>query len=442
MKKSKVLKRLFACIALSCAAGFSAFFGGCGSTGRDGVNGKDLNIYDLYEAAKVESGNPDLTMDEFLKQYLSYSPAELEQITSLKASINKSLMASVSVVSRFKKRATNGYSYSRSAGSGVIVDIDRESGDMIVLTNNHVVYSADEDVMGDGYCDEVSLWFYGAESSNYKVTNKNAMDAELIAASITYDVALLKVTNNQLVKSSKAEKVNWCEREENYMGETVYAIGNANGETMSATVGYISKDIEEITVNAGTEENPDYRHNIVLRTSAPVNPGNSGGGLFNADGELVGLVKAKSKTESDRGYALTAAATKRVVRKLLNAYNGNNTRGVSIVNHGIDFTVTDSYSTGLNSEGLAEIREEVSVSGVAFNSSAAGALRVGDVIKNIKIIRNNVVVDEVEVMREHNINDIMLAVTANDKVEFVVNRVTGVSTYRVTFTKNEFKLAD
>ncbi len=82
MKKSGAFKRIFAGVALSSAVGLSALFGGCAS-GRDGVNGKDLNIYDLYEAAKVESGNSDLTMDEFLKQYLSYSPADIERITAL-----------------------------------------------------------------------------------------------------------------------------------------------------------------------------------------------------------------------------------------------------------------------------------------------------------------------------------------------------------------------
>lgn len=442
MKKSKAFKRIFAAVALSSAAALSAFFGGCASSGRDGVNGKDLNIYDIYEAAKTESGNPYLTMDEFLKEYLSYSPSELEKITSFKAAVNKSLMASVSVVSRFKIRTANGYRVSSHGGSGVIIDIDRESGDMVVLTNCHVVYMNDADVIGDGYSDDLSLWFYGGECDNYKVNNKNAIPAELIAASRTYDVALLKVTGSESVKSSKAEKVNWFAGEENYLGETVFAIGNANGETMSATVGYISKDFEKITVNAGTEEQPEPMSFNVLRTSAPVNPGNSGGGLFNSSGELVGLIKAKSKTETDRGYALTAAATKRVVKKLLSAYGGEQTRGISVVNHGIGFTVTDSYSTGLNEYGLAEICEEVAVSEVAFDSGAAGSLRVGDLIKRIKIVRNGSTVDEVEVMREHNITDVMLSVVVNDRVEFTVKRGMGEMKFSVTFTKKDFQQAE
>ncbi len=441
MKKSGAFKRIFAGVALSSAVGLSALFGGCAS-GRDGVNGKDLNIYDLYEAAKVESGNSDLTMDEFLKQYLSYSPADIEKITSLKACINKSLMASVSVISRIKKSRPNGYQVSRSAGSGIIIDIDREKGDMIVLTNCHVVYSPDDDVMGDRFSDDISVWLYGYECDNYKVNNKNAISAELIAASITYDAALLKVTGSEIVKASKAEKMNWCVSEENYIGETVYAIGNANGENMSATVGYITKDLEEISVNAGTEEKPDVRSHPAVRTSAPINPGNSGGGLFNADGELVGLVSASSKTYSDRGYAITAASTRRIVNKMLSAYSGENTRGVSILNHGIKLNVTDSYSTGLNAQGLAEIREEVSVSEVALNSSALLSLRIGDVIKHVKVIRNGETVDEVEVMRKHNIDDIMLSVSVNDRVEFTVKRGANEIHVQVTFNKNEFKTAD
>ncbi len=442
MKKSRAFKRIFAVAAMSSAVGLAALFGGCASSGRDGVNGKDLNIYDIYEAAKVESGNPDLTMDEFLKQYLSYSSADLEYITSLKACINKSLMASVSVISRFKKGTTSSYQVSRSAGSGIIIDIDRESGDMIVLTNCHVVYSPDDNVLGDRYSEDISVWLYGYECDNYKVKNKNAIPAELIAASITYDAALLKITGSDIVKASKAEKMNWCMREENYIGETVYAIGNANGETMSATVGYITKDLEEISVNAGTEEKPDVRSHPAVRTSAPINPGNSGGGLFNGDGELVGLVSASSKKYADRGYAITAASTRRVVNKMLNAYSGEKTRGVSILNHGIRFTVKDSYSTGLNAQGVAEIREVVSVTEIAFNSGAVLSLRAGDVIKHIKVIRNGSTVDEVEVMREHNIDDIMLSVTAGDAVEFTVRRGLNEFPVRVTFNKNEFRTAD
>ncbi|MDE7163425.1 MAG: trypsin-like peptidase domain-containing protein [Clostridia bacterium] len=442
MKKGLAFKRIFAGVALSSAVGLSALFGGCASSGREGINGKDLNIYDIYEAAKAESGNPDMTMDEFLKQYLSYSPADLEHITSLEACINKSLMASVSVISRIKKGTTNRYHVSSSAGSGIIIDIDRENGDMLVLTNCHVVYSPDDDVLGDGYSDDISVWLYGSECSNYKVNNKNAIKAQLIAASITYDAALLKVTGSQKVKVSKAEKMNWCMREENYVGETVYAIGNANSETMSATVGYITKDLEKITVNAGTEEKPDYRSHPAVRTSAPINPGNSGGGLFNGDGELVGLVSASSKTYADRGYAITAASTRRVVNKMLNSYSGENTRGISIVDHGIEFTVTDSYSPGLNEHGDAEICEEITVSGVGMLSSAVGKLGIGDVIKHIKVIRRNTVVDEVEVNRMHNIDDIMLSVMPNDCVEFTVKGNYGNYHVSVYFTVNEFKTAD
>lgn len=442
MIKSKAFKRLFAVVALSCAACLSAVLGGCAASGKDGVNGKDLNIYDIYEAAKAESGNPDLTMDEFLKQYLSYSPSELEQITSLRAAVNKTLLASVSVVSAHKIGTTNSYRVERHAGSGVIIDIDRENGDMTVLTNCHVVYTADENVIGDGYSDDVSLWLYGGESGNYKVTNKNEIPAELIATSRTHDVALLKVTGSETVKKSKAEKANWCAREENYVGETVYAIGNAKGESMSATVGYISKDIEEITVNGGTDDNPQIMTRTALRTSAQVNPGNSGGGLFNADGELVGLITAKSKTETDRGYALTAAATKRVVKKLLDAYNGEITRGISLVNHGIEVDVTDSYSTGLNAQGLAEICEEVSVSSASNGGNATFSLFRGDVIKGVKVIRNGSVADEIAVMREHNFNDIMLSVTAGDRVEFSIRRGGNDISVSLTFTAKDFRQAE
>ncbi len=69
----------------------TAFVGGCvsfsGVDGRDGKDGQDVSIYECYELAKQE--DPELTIEEFLKKYLSYSGDAVESGFSMQASINR-----------------------------------------------------------------------------------------------------------------------------------------------------------------------------------------------------------------------------------------------------------------------------------------------------------------------------------------------------------------
>lgn len=447
--KNRKLKRIIAAAAIALTLGAASAFGGCtGAVGRDGVDGKDLNIYDIYQTTKEETGNPDLTFAEFLKEYLSYTPSQIEQQTSLAASINRSLLSSVSIQAQFNE---NG-SPAAYSGSGVIIDIDKANGDMTIVTNCHVVYSSKANRYGqDGYSDTIYLWLYGSESDYTQTNNNNAIPATLIAASKTYDVAVLKVTGDKNVKRSQARAAEWTAAEESFVGETVYAIGNANSQTMSANVGYISKDLEQISVDLGDKgllgSTVYYNYNV-LRTSAAINSGNSGGGLYNADGELVGLVNAKSKEDvAGFGYALTAASTKRVVKSMLDNYAATGAEAHylnKIINdklNGIYVEVSDMYSTGLNADGYAEIYEQVTV--LNSRGAASGKVQSGDVLKNIKIMRGNTVIEDLPVNREHNFHDAMLSVRAGDSVEFTVERaVVGEMTVTVEYAASDFDEVD
>lgn len=441
MKKRK-LKAILATVGVALTLGVSAVFGGCNAiAARDGVDGKDLNIYDIYAAAKVESGNPDLTFTEFLREYLSYNPDEIENAVTLQTSINRSLMSSVSIQTQFREY-TSGMTSTDTAysGSGVIIDIDREKGDMTVVTNCHVVYSAKANRYSqDGYSDNIHLWLYGSESDYEETYRNNAIPATIVAASKTYDVAVLKVTGSDIVKRSYAVAASWAGAEEVYLGETVFAIGNANSQKMSANVGYISKDLELIQIDLGDTKSYTYS---VLRTSAAINSGNSGGGLYNLGGEIAGLVNAKSKSDvSGMGYALTAASTKRVVKSMLDEYaaNGFEAHYVNRAKHGINVTVVDMYSTGLNSKGYAEIYEQVQVNSTDFNTAFSQLLKNGDVLKHIKITRGTAIVENLDINREHNFHDAMLSVRAGDTVEITVLRGSEEMTQSVMFVENNFE---
>ncbi len=421
--KKRSLKAVIATVSVALTLGVSAAFGGCslitGNTAapRDGVDGKDLNIYDIYAAAKAESGNSDMTFNEFLREYLSYNPDEVENAVTLQTAINNSLLSSVSIQSQFNESGTTA-AYS---GSGVIIDIDKSSGNMTVVTNCHVVYSAKARyTANNGYSNNIYVWLYGSESEYDSTYKNNAISATLVAASKTYDVAVLKVTGSDLVKKSQAHAASWAASEETYVGETVYAIGNANSQKLSANVGYVSKDLETIQVDLGTAIRSEAYNYSVLRTSAAINSGNSGGGLYNLGSELVGLVNAKSKSDATGfGYALTAASTKRVVRNLLDNA-GSSVSKVKRFKHGIEVSVTDMYSTGLNENGFAEICEQVQVK--SSSSAFYNKLNRGDVLKHIKITRGGKVIEDMDINREHNFHDAILSVRSGDTVEITALR--------------------
>ncbi|MDE7087441.1 MAG: serine protease [Clostridia bacterium] len=402
-----------------------------------------MNIYDIYAAVKAETGNENLSFTDFVKEYLTYTSSDLESQVTLQTSINRSLMASVSILAGFKESMTSS-KLSTYSGSGVIIDVDTATGDMIVMTNCHVVYSTKASKISgqDGYTDNVYVWTYGSEYSD-----SGRLKASVIAASKTYDVALLKVTGGETGK--KCKTATWIGGEETYLGETVYAIGNAGGDKMSANVGYISKDLQTVTVNMGTETYKEEFSYQVLRTSAPINSGNSGGGLFNAGGELVGLINSKSLEKDDSGnvltgvgFALTASSTKRVVRRMLDEYDGYETHGFKQVNHHIVLNEEDNgYCTGLNEQGYAEIREDAVVIS-AFSGKYSGKIKSGDKITNVKITRSvggvEKVVEDVEIKRIHNFNDVMLSVVPNDKVVISVMHGNTTEDVEVTFTENDF----
>ncbi len=448
MKKHFFKKAAVIAVAVATLAIVPTASGCLVTNGRDGVNGKDLTIYDIWQETKTQTGNSELTYDEFLREYLSFTSPDLQEATSLQASINRSLLSGVSIISTFDEyKRVFGFGGTQTVaeeaqyyGSGVILDVNRQSGDMFVVTNCHVVYSLNARTSSNsikldkssGFAKRVDLWLYGSEFEE-----ENAIKAEIIGASKSYDIAVLKVSGSDLVKRSQAVAAQWSGGEERFIGETVYAVGNADGKKLSASVGYVSKDSEEITVNLGTDSNLENYEYRVLRTDTAINGGNSGGGLFNKYGELVGIVNAKTVSESidNMGYALPASTTKRVVQKLIAQTGGN--FGLESVPQGITYEVEDSYTTGLNADGNAEIKEVVTVKN-ANSGTVWGKLKANDVIKRVTISRNNTVIEDISVNRLHNITDALIVVQANDKVTFTIERDGEETKVEIVFTSSDF----
>lgn len=425
------------------------FFCGCtlsdGRDGRDGKDGKDVSITEIYE--KYVESYGEISYADFLKEYLNYTNEELDSLVGLQAKINKSLMCGVSILSRFAygssgsgffpgRPSSSRNTYKVYTGSGVILWLDKEKGDAYVATNCHVVY---DDTSVNKFCDDVRLYLYGQDvngvnfsiDADYSIRGDEdyCINAEILGASVSYDVALLKVTGSEVLKNSNADVASFSDAYEAYVGESVYAIGNASGEGLGASEGIISRDSEQIELSLSDENEDDVGVYRVLRTTAAINHGNSGGALYNAKGEIVGLVNAKDDSEDvdNMGYVLPANNVRRILKLMYDNYVENGNRmlsggGVKKARLNVVTQIDYTYSLFNSVTNRAEIYETIKVSEIA-GSPASGNLKVDDVIKNIKLSDpNGNVYEETEVRRNFYVSEMLFSVRAGDTVTLTVLR--------------------
>lgn len=427
MKAIKVLATAVAAVAIAAIS----IFGGC-ARGADGRDGQDVSIYEIYEAtnaARVEEGLETLSFLEFISEYLSYDGTEAEQLVSMQTAINRSLLSAVSVSASFRVQATPPYAGSEQAtslGSGVILEIDKEEGDMYVVTNCHVVY--DDSALDSVISSNVEVYLYGQESSDY------AIPATVIGASLTYDIAVLKVTGSDIVSRSDAMAASWTKSESVNVGQTVYAVGNAGGIGLSATTGIVSVDSEYIELSMGSSSDDSYRYRTI-RTSVPIYSGNSGGGLYNAGGELIGIINSKTWAFYSGGEAeyadnvsnaLPASVVRRVAESMIDRYEDDgaaHTDGINRVTLGITVQAASSRALLDNETNLVNIVETVEVTAITSGTPAYGVLKTGDVITAASIVGSDGSVKEsIPVTRIFNVSDLAIAVRYGDSVVYTIER--------------------
>lgn len=137
----------------------------------------------------------------------------------------------------------------QSLGSGFII-----SEDGYILTNNHVIEGADEIIV--------------------RLSDRSELDAKLIGADKSSDIALLKVDESNL------PTVKLGDSEELEVGEWVLAIGSPFGFDHTVTKGIVSAKGRSL---------PNENYVPFIQTDVAINPGNSGGPLFDMDGEVIGI---------------------------------------------------------------------------------------------------------------------------------------------------------
>ena len=259
-----------------------------------------------------------------------------------------------------------------ASGSGVII-----SEDGYIVTNNHVIQNADKV--------EVVL------------NDKREYEAEVIGRDPSTDLALLKVNAKNLpfIYYGNSDQVK--------VGEWALAVGNPFSLTSTVTAGIISAKGRNINIL-----NEKFAIESFIQTDAAVNPGNSGGALVNANGELIGINSAiASNTGSYSGYsfAVPVNIVRKVVADLLE-YGEVQRAFIGVVLEDLNADLGKKkdiadlkgvYVSGLNAGGAAE----------------EGGVKEGDIILKIQdVIVNNVPELQEQIGRYR----------PGDKVQLLINR--------------------
>ena len=218
------------------------------------------------------------------------------------------------------------------AGSGVIYDPNG-----YIVTNYHVANET---------CKKITVTLY--DGSSY--------EGQYIYGDELADLAVIRINKTE------CDFATFGDSSQMTYGDAVLAIGNPLGYGLSVTQGVISRPSETVTIGNATM--------TLLRTDAAVNSGNSGGGLFNLNGELIGIVNAKiaANTVDNVGYAIPSIT----VVKSINDLNGPGyITGRARLGVGVEQKVIQSL---WNSYVLIRVTE------ISSEGSAAGSgLQVGDI---------------------------------------------------------------
>ena len=269
------------------------------------------------------------------------------------------------------------------AGSGVII-----SSDGYILTCAHVVSGASQITVTIG-------------DTDYTAT--------VVGEDDTSDVAVLKIDATGLTPATVGDSDSLS------VGDSVLAVGNPLGELGgTVTCGIVSALNRSVTIQGTSSTNTMS----LIQMDASVSPGNSGGGLFNMNGELIGLVNAKSSSSDAEGlgFAIPINDAIQVAQDLLeNGYvSGRPYMGITYI------AVTDAQTAAqLNVNAYGVYVVDVVQGGPADKAG----LKAGDRIVSI---------DGTEIAQKDDLGTLMQQHTAGDTLSITVARDGQMQTVSLT----------
>ena len=386
------------------------------TNGKDGVNGVDgtdaqnVTVQDVYDTYKKVYSDENMTFKEFCEKYLT---AENDGT----AALNSVLRSCMKVYTAFDE----GYYTKKPAlycGSAVVYKMEEKY--TYILTNYHVVY--DENVNGsDKISTGIYAYLYGSESSpvlNFSKTDykpaaddEYAIECEYIGGAINYDVAVIRANTADILKVNPQTvpvAVNY-----NYnVGDNTYAVGNPDDGGISVTEGIVSVDSDYVSLAIDSKERT-YRS---IRTDTALTHGNSGGGLFNMRGELIGLNNSGDASITSMNYAIPASILTGVADGVIYYHNSDvtgKTKNTYKTLLGVTSQSENSRYVFDESTGGGYIEENVVIKTVNSGSLAeALGLKVGDILNAVSLNGK-----KYEISRQYQIADLLLNARASDKIK-------------------------
>ena len=269
-------------------------------------------------------------------------------------------------------------------GSGVII-----SEDGYIVTNNHVIQ--------------------GANDLEITLNDNRTFKAKLIGTDSKMDIALLKIDTDE-----KLPYTAFADSDAINVGDWVLAVGNPYNLTSTVTAGIVSAKARNLSEN-GIQS--------FIQTDAAVNPGNSGGALVNASGDLIGInTMISSATGSYVGYSF--AIPSNITRKIV-----NDLMEYGKVQQGILGVQGYEINSQIATENKLNFKQGFYVESVTKNSGAEKAgIKKGDIIYKIDNRSINSFLD---------LNSIIATKRPNDEVKVALKRNNESKELLVALSKKE-----
>lgn len=327
----------------------------------------------------------------------------------IKSIVSIYCMHSVTSSNFFHQHQTNIF---YSIGSGIIYQLSAE-GTAYIITSNQVIFrncSSSTDEINDN----ILINLYGIEEEEYRIP------AFYVGSSYTCGISILYINKSKILQNAIQKKtvceVKFSDSNKFRIGQTVFSIGNSFGLGISAKIGILSSESEKNSLH-------------FLQTDITINNGDSGGGLFDNTGKLIGLLVFS------QNYNISTAISSNIVKVVsenIIYYK------ISMKKHsamramlGIAFESRCS-STIIDKNGFVVKTEKTVVKAFTFYSILKDIMKEGDVIESIKVGKNI----EKKITRKFQIIEILYEIRS--EIPFVIKFYRGdkLMSSKFTITNN------